>query len=170
MIFLVQKLIRPFSLYVLFSQCRSCDNNLEDCVFQIFPHSRAYVSIIMKKTKGEIPPELHWGKKRISREKKCESLNRVSSGKEKNSSDQLSTKSAHPASKKLSVARLVLYKETQCTPIVACHVYLSRLFSHLVPKHWCMGTGIGTQKYFVVTAWLGTRYVTVCTFALFCLF
>ena len=25
-------------------------------------------------------------------------------------------------------------------------------------------------KYFVVTAWLGIRYVTVCTFALFCLF
>ena len=58
-IFLVQRLIHPFSLYVSFSECRSCYNILEDRFFQISPHSRAYVSIIMKKTKGEIPPELH---------------------------------------------------------------------------------------------------------------
>lgn len=135
MIFLVQKLIRPFSLYVLFSQCRSCDNNLEDCFFQIVPHSRAYVSIIMKKTKGEIPPELHWENKTYQPRQKMQVTESSFFWQRKKSSNQLSTKSAHPASKKLSVARLVLYKETQCTPLVAFHVYLPRLFSHFVPKH-----------------------------------
>ena len=32
-----------FSLYVLFSQYRSCDNTLENCFFQISSCSRAYV-------------------------------------------------------------------------------------------------------------------------------
>lgn len=73
----------------------------------------------------------------------------------KKSSDQLSTKTALPSSKKLSVARLVLYKETQCTPLVAFHVYLSRLFSHLVPKHWCMGTGTGTGTQNILLSQLG---------------
>ena len=101
---LVQRLIHLFSLYVLFSQCRSYDNTLEDCFFQIFPHSRAYVSIMMKKTKGEIPPELHRENKTYQpkrsinnaaccleieargklqqSDKKCKSPNRVSSCKE----------------------------------------------------------------------------------------
>ena len=135
MIFLVEKLIRPFSLYVLFSQCRSCDNNLEDCFFQIFPHSRAYVSIIMKTTKGEIPPELHWENKTYQPRQKMQVTESSIFWQRKKSSDQLSIKSAHPSLKKLSVARLVLYKETQCTPLVAFHVYLSRLFSHLVLKY-----------------------------------
>ena len=34
-----------FSLYVLFSQNRSCDNTLENCFFQIPSYSRAYVQI-----------------------------------------------------------------------------------------------------------------------------
>ena len=34
-----------FSLYILFSQYRSCDNTLEDCFFQISSYLRAYVSI-----------------------------------------------------------------------------------------------------------------------------
>ena len=105
-IFLVQKLIHPFSLYVLFSQCRSCDNNLEDCFLPISSRSRAHASIIMKKTKGEIPPELHRENKTYQpkrsinnaaccleieargkcqqSDRKCKSLNRVSSCKEKN--------------------------------------------------------------------------------------
>ena len=131
MIFLVQKLIHLFSLYVLLTQCRSCDNNLEDCFLPISSHSRAYVSIIMEKTKGEIPPELHRETKtyqskrsinnaaccleieargkRQQNDKKCKSLNRVSSYKEKISSYQLSTKSANPAQEKLFAARLVRY-------------------------------------------------------------
>ena len=36
-------LIDLFSLYVLFSQYRSCDNTLENCFFQISSCSRAYV-------------------------------------------------------------------------------------------------------------------------------
>ena len=36
-------LIDLFSLYVLFSQYRSCDNSLENCFFQISSCSRAYV-------------------------------------------------------------------------------------------------------------------------------
>ena len=41
-----------FSLYVLFSQYRWCDNTLEYCFFQISSHSRAYLRIIYEKTKG----------------------------------------------------------------------------------------------------------------------
>ena len=44
-----------FSLYVLLSQYRSCDNTLENCFFQISFYSRAYVSISNKKTKGQDP-------------------------------------------------------------------------------------------------------------------
>ena len=45
-----------FSLYVLFDQYRSCDDTLEKCFFQISYYSRAYVSIIYEKQKGQIPP------------------------------------------------------------------------------------------------------------------
>ena len=44
-----------FSLYVLFSQYRSCDNTLENCFFQISSHSRANVRIIYEKTKSQVP-------------------------------------------------------------------------------------------------------------------
>ena len=44
---------RPLnSLYVLFSQYRSCDNTLENCFFQMWCYSRAFVHIIYKKDKG----------------------------------------------------------------------------------------------------------------------
>ena len=46
-------LIDPFSLYILFSQCRSCDVTLESCFFEISSYSRAYVRIIYEKTKGK---------------------------------------------------------------------------------------------------------------------
>ena len=42
----IYDLTRPinlFSLYVLFSQYRSCDNTLENCFFQILSYSRAYL-------------------------------------------------------------------------------------------------------------------------------
>ena len=39
-------LIDLFSLYVLFSQYRSCDNSLENCFFQISSCSRAYVQSV----------------------------------------------------------------------------------------------------------------------------
>ena len=43
-----------FTLYVLFSQYRSCDNTLEKCFFQISSYSRAYLRIIHEKTKGQV--------------------------------------------------------------------------------------------------------------------
>ena len=49
------KPIDLFTLYVLFSQCRSCKN----CFFEISPYSRAYVHIIYEKTKGKSPWEDH---------------------------------------------------------------------------------------------------------------
>ena len=51
-----------FSLYVLFSQYRSCDNTLENCVFQILSCSRAYVR---KKTKCQVPLRPLLGKQNI---------------------------------------------------------------------------------------------------------
>ena len=44
-----------FSLYVLFSQYRSCDNTLGNCFFQISFYSLAYVRIIYEKTNGQVP-------------------------------------------------------------------------------------------------------------------
>ena len=55
-----------FSLYVLFSQYRSCDNTLKNCVFQISSCSRAYVRIIYEKTKGQVPLGPPLGKKRTT--------------------------------------------------------------------------------------------------------
>ena len=51
----ISKSIDLLSLYVLFSQYRSCDNTLENCFFQISSYSRAYLVIIYKKTKGQVP-------------------------------------------------------------------------------------------------------------------
>ena len=47
-------LIDLLSLYVLFSQYRSCDNTLENCFFQISSCSRAYVCR-HKNTKCQVP-------------------------------------------------------------------------------------------------------------------
>ena len=54
-----------FSLYVLFSQNRSCDNTLENCFFQIPSYSRAYVRIIQEKTKSQVPLGPLLGKQNI---------------------------------------------------------------------------------------------------------
>ena len=47
--------IHLFSLYVLFSQCRSCDNTLENCFFQTSSYQRAYLRITYEKTKSQVP-------------------------------------------------------------------------------------------------------------------
>ena len=51
-----------FSLYILFSQKRSCDNTPKNCFFQISSYSRAFVRIIYEKTKGQVPLEPLLGK------------------------------------------------------------------------------------------------------------
>ena len=58
-----------FSLYVLFSRCRSCDNTPENCFFQISSYSRVYVCIIYEKKTGAYSPgtsiqanEVYWWK------------------------------------------------------------------------------------------------------------
>ena len=43
-----------FSLYILFSQKRSCDNTPKNCFFQISSYSRSFVRIIYEKTKGQV--------------------------------------------------------------------------------------------------------------------
>ena len=48
-------IIHLFSLYVLFSQYRSCDNTLGNRFFQISSYSRAYLRIIYEKTMGQVP-------------------------------------------------------------------------------------------------------------------
>ena len=50
-----------FSLYVLFSQYRSCDNTLENCFFQISSCSRAYVRT--KRQSVKFPWDLYWENK-----------------------------------------------------------------------------------------------------------
>ena len=54
-------LIDLFSLYVLFSQYRSCDNTLENCFFQISSCSRAYVRAKWQSVK--FPWDLYWENK-----------------------------------------------------------------------------------------------------------
>ena len=54
-----------FGLYVLFSQYRSCDNTLGNCLFQISSYSRAYVREIYEKTKGQVPLGPLLGKQNI---------------------------------------------------------------------------------------------------------
>ena len=50
-----------FSLYILFSQKRSCDNTPKNCFFQISSYSRAFVRIIYEKIK--FPWNLYWENK-----------------------------------------------------------------------------------------------------------
>ena len=57
--------IELFSLYVLFSQYRSCDNTLENCFSQISSCSRAYLRVIYEKTKSQVPPGPLLGKQNI---------------------------------------------------------------------------------------------------------
>ena len=174
MIFLVEKLIRPFSLYVLFSQCRSCDNNLEDCFFQIFPHSRAYVRIIMKKTKGEIPPELHWENKTYQPRQKMQVTESSLFWQRKKLFRSALYKKCAPCVKKAlcsqasAVQRNPMYTVSSF-PCLFIKAILTLGAQALVHGHRHRHRH-RHPKYFVVTAWLGIRYVTVCTFALFCLF
>ena len=68
----ISKSIDLLSLYVLFSQYRSCDNTLENCFFQISSYSRAYLVIIYKKTKGQVPLGPLLGKQNVqSKEVYC---------------------------------------------------------------------------------------------------
>ena len=51
------RVIDLFSLFILFSQCRSCDNTPENCFFQqILSYSRVYVRRIYQKIKGQAGP------------------------------------------------------------------------------------------------------------------
>ena len=54
-----------FSLYVLFSQCRSFDDPLENRFFQILCYSRAYLRVMYEKTKGKAPLGPLLGKQNI---------------------------------------------------------------------------------------------------------
>ena len=54
-----------FSLYVLFSWCRSCDNTQGNCFFQISSYSHAYLRIIYERTKGQVPLGPLLGKQNI---------------------------------------------------------------------------------------------------------
>ena len=62
-IWCLTSLIDLFSLYVLFSQYRSCDNTLENCFFQISSCSRAYVRT--KRQSVKFPWDLYWEIKNI---------------------------------------------------------------------------------------------------------
>ena len=53
-----------FSLYVLFSQYRSCDNTLENFFFQISSYSLAYLHI-MKRQRVKVPPGTSIGKTKL---------------------------------------------------------------------------------------------------------
>ena len=60
------KAIDVFSLYILFSQCRSCDVTLESCFFEFASCSRAYIRIIYEKTRQTLlgtSHDLHWENK-----------------------------------------------------------------------------------------------------------
>ena len=54
-----------FSLYILFSQNRSCDNTPENCFFQISSYSHAFVRIIYEKTKDQVPLDSLLGKQNM---------------------------------------------------------------------------------------------------------
>ena len=68
-----------FSLYILFSQCRSCDVTLESCFFEIASYSRAYVRIIYE-DKRKIPlgtsHDLHWENKNVQAKEVYRALSR----------------------------------------------------------------------------------------------
>ena len=52
-----------FSLYVLFSQYRSCVNTLENYFFQVLFYSLAYVCIIYEKIRVKFPWDFYWDSK-----------------------------------------------------------------------------------------------------------
>ena len=54
-----------FSLYVLFSQHRSCDNTLENCFFLIISYSRHNYAQSYEETKGQVPLGPLFGKQNI---------------------------------------------------------------------------------------------------------
>ena len=54
-----------FTLCVLFSHCRSCDNTLDNSFIQSSSYPRAYVRIIYEKQRGKFPWELHGKNKNI---------------------------------------------------------------------------------------------------------
>ena len=54
-----------FSLYILFSQYRSCDDTLENYFFQTSSYSCAYQRIIYEKKKEQIPLSPLLGKQNI---------------------------------------------------------------------------------------------------------
>ena len=54
-----------FSLYVLFSQHRSCDNTLENCFFLIKSYSRRNYAQSYEETKGQVPLGPLFGKQNI---------------------------------------------------------------------------------------------------------
>ena len=57
-----------FSLYVLFSQHRSCDNTLENCFFLIISYSRHNYAQSYEETKGQVPLGPLFGKQNIQAE------------------------------------------------------------------------------------------------------
>ena len=60
------RIIDLFSLHFLFTQCRSCDDTLENRFFQILSYSHAYVCIIYEKIKGQIALIPSLGKQNIT--------------------------------------------------------------------------------------------------------
>ena len=60
-----RKAIDLFSLYVLFSHYRSCDNTLGNHYFQISSYARAYLRIIYEKTMSQVPLGPLLGKQNI---------------------------------------------------------------------------------------------------------
>ena len=56
-------------LACFFYQCRSCDNILGNCFFQILSYSHPYVRIYYEKTKGQNFPGTFIGKTKYTRKK-----------------------------------------------------------------------------------------------------
>ena len=58
-------ILQYISLACLFCRpCRSCDNTLKNCFFQISSYPCAYGRIIYNKTKGQVLMDLYWKKKK----------------------------------------------------------------------------------------------------------
>ena len=64
-LWLIITIMGDTSLYVLFSQCSSCDNILGNCFIQLTSYSRAYVRIIYEQTKGKNPLRTSLGRQSI---------------------------------------------------------------------------------------------------------
>ena len=64
-LWLIITIMGDTSLYVLFSQCPSCDNILGNCFIQLTSYSRAYVRIIYEQTKGKNPLRTSLGRQNI---------------------------------------------------------------------------------------------------------